>query len=64
MSEDVQQEIERLRLENENLRLKLDQTLLEAEASKNSWVWVLVPLAGIIGIFGPGLLAAISRFLG
>ncbi|MGX7263761.1 hypothetical protein ACWOEF_07175 [Enterococcus crotali] len=44
--------IEALELENENLRLKLVATKEENKGAWASWIWVLVPVVGmIVGAF-------------
>ncbi|WP_297074430.1 hypothetical protein [uncultured Enterococcus sp.] len=41
--DDLEREIERLRLENENLRLKL-----ESNQGNRAWIWALIPITAIV----------------
>ncbi|OJG91356.1 hypothetical protein RV15_GL000812 [Enterococcus silesiacus] len=42
------EKIEALKLENENLRLRLATMKEENKNDWNSWIWVLVPVMGML----------------
>lgn len=42
------EKIEALKVENENLRLRLATMKEENKADWSSWIWVLVPITGML----------------